>query len=92
LSLPGYGDYGRGDATGECMQALGGLVVLAIVASVMLFGFLFFTSQGILFSETEIKNDLYSYKGFSCKYFTGTRVIDTFGSDTGCRRFIQVGD
>lgn len=64
-----------------------GIIGLVVTALVVGYAFLFFTSSAILFSEVKDST------GFTCKYFTGTRVIEVQVWDVagGCRRVISVG-
>lgn len=71
------------------MDALGGLVALVLFVGLALVGGLLVTSHAVLISERP--GELYS--GFACNYFTGTRQVNIVNySQTGCPRFIKVGE
>ena len=63
-----------------------GLLGLIAVVAVVGYGLLLFTSSAVLFSEVPDAG------GFTCKYFTGTRVVEvSVWIETGCKRIISVG-
>ena len=69
------------------------LAALAMFAAVVVSGYVFLTSQAVLVYEKKTDLKIWNWKGFDCHYFTGTRVVLRRSFDeTGCRRFISVGD
>lgn len=69
-------------------DAIGCLIMFAIIGAVVLIGGLFVTSTAVLYYEEQVQPGA----PFTCHYFTGTRTLSKMSfSDTGCKRFITVG-